>query len=126
MWDYWQYALIIVAFYLLQVYMSYRQMEHFKRTILKYRDKGIMGLGVKKSRFGSGKVAVLVSDDKGNIIIAKIMSGVSVFARFRNKAELIGKSIDDLLISLPEKGKEQIAIRGALLQIQEKLKNCAV
>lgn len=126
MWDYWQYALIIVAFYLLQVYMSYRQMEHFKRTILKYRDKGIMGLGVKKSRFGSGKVAVLVSDDKGNIIIAKIMSGVSVFARFRNKAELIGKSIDDLLMSLPEKGKEQIAIRGALLQIQEKLKNCAV
>lgn len=126
MWDYWQYALIIVAFYLLQVYMSYRQMEHFKRTILKYRDKGIMGLGVKKSRFGSGKVAVLVSDDKGNIIIAKIMSGVSVFARFRNKAELIGKSIDDLLVSLPEKGKEQIAIRGALLQIQEKLKNCAV
>lgn len=126
MWDYWQYALIIVAFYLLQVYMSYRQMEHFKRTILKYRDKGIMGLGVKKSRFGSGKVAVLVSDDKGNIIIAKIMSGISVFARFRNKADLIGKSIDDLLISLPEKGKEQIAIRGALLQIQEKLKNCVV
>ncbi len=103
--------------------MSYRQMEHFKKIILKYRDRGVMGLGVKKSKFGCGRVVILVSDDNGNISIAKMMSGISVFARFREKEELHGKNVAEIVDNKSIRTKEEFVIRQAASQIQEKLLN---
>ena len=117
----WKYVAILVAFYILQSFMAYRQMNHFKRTILEVKDKGIAGLGVKKSKLGPGKVVVLVSDEAGRIIIARMMSGISVFARFREKKELCGYEIDELYNKDFKNKNERQVIQQALTQIREKL-----
>ena len=51
----WKYVAILVAFYILQSFMAYRQMNHFKRTILEVKDKGIPGLGVKKASLAQAR-----------------------------------------------------------------------
>jgi len=117
----WKYVIVLMGFYVLQMYMAYRQMQHFKRTILDLRDQGVMGLGVKKSKLGQGRVVVLVSNPEGEISVARVMSGISVFARFREKKDLCGMHVDQLIALNSGKGKEQAAIREALLQIQQKL-----
>ncbi|MEX5285525.1 transcriptional regulator GutM [Selenomonas sputigena] len=117
----WKYVAILVAFYILQSFMAYRQMNHFKRTILEVKDKGIPGLGVKKSKLGPGKVVVLVSDETGKIIIARMMSGISVFARFREKKEFCGYEIEELYNRDFKSKNERQAIQQALTQIREKL-----
>ena len=113
--------IVLFIFYVVQMGMAYLQMEHFKKTILALRDKGIMGIGVKKGKIGKGHVVLLVSNGAGEIIEAKTMSGFSVLARFKEKKEAHGLHITKLLEMNNEKSREQVATKQALLQIQEKL-----
>lgn len=118
----WKYVAVLVGFYLLQQFMAYRQMIHFKDTILAYRKQGVCGLGVRKSRLGFGKVVFLVSDASGRVVVARMMSGMSVFARFRAREDFVGTHVDALL-ARPFSGKrEAAAVRQAAEQILAKLR----
>ena len=64
---------------------------------------------------------MLVSDETGKIIIARMMSGISVFARFREKKEFCGYEIEELYNRDFKSKNERQAIQQALTQIREKL-----
>jgi glucitol operon activator protein len=77
---------IFIVLWLLQLLMTMIQVKHYRQTIqdMSKRVSGYLGVGVQKRKFGLGTILILVTDLEGIIIDCRIMSGVTVFARFRN------------------------------------------
>lgn len=115
-----KFLFVLFGFYLLQTFFAFLQMQHFKKTVKELRVKGIIGIGVKKSKVYKGNVVILVSNKFGQILEAKVMSGFSVFARFKEKKEVCGIHFDELLAVTADKKKEA-AMNEALMQIKQQL-----
>lgn len=85
----WVKLLLIAGFmWILQGVLTYFQIKNFQIKLKKMKEKGIVGIGTVKNRFGSGAIVILSVDETGRIIEAQKMSGVSVFARFTPLPEL--------------------------------------
>ncbi len=95
----WGYLLAgFVSLWLLQIYLTMRQMKHYRATIqtMSKRESGYLGVGVEKKKLGSGTVLILVTNEKGIVEECKVMSGVTVFAKFKNCKRFIGRHISSL------------------------------
>ncbi|MFX3619216.1 MAG: transcriptional regulator GutM [Sporolactobacillus sp.] len=86
--------------FILQNLFGYFQIRHFTATFVKMRRRGRIAIGKRKGNFRSGTLVFLVIDEKGTIIEAQKMQGVTVFAHFHSLPDLIGDSIQSLA---PEK-----------------------
>lgn len=86
--------------FILQNLFGYFQIRHFTSTFVKMRRKGRVAIGKRKGNFRSGTLVFLVIDDKGIIIEAKKMQGVTVFAHFHSLPDLIDEPIQSIT---PEK-----------------------
>lgn len=83
----------------LQIVGTWYQMRHYQRVlsgIARDEDKGYVGVGNARARFGKGVILILVAEDDGEITRSLRMRGRTVFARFREFPELAGKHLDDL------------------------------
>ncbi|SCL86880.1 transcriptional regulator GutM [Sporanaerobacter sp. PP17-6a] len=84
-------------FWIIQGIFTYYQMKNVKRNyqdICKNYDKGyFFGMGNKKGILSRGYIVFLVAKKNGEIVQGKILGGVSVFNRFKNYDEIIGKNI---------------------------------
>lgn len=111
---------VFVGMWLLQIVLTIRQSNHYQRQLRELRQQlsGFLGVGVHKRKFGSGAVVILVTDDNGVVTRCKEMTGVTVFARFREVSERIGKSLDECRIAEPRTPK-QFALNMAIDKIQE-------
>ncbi|MDQ1004434.1 glucitol operon activator protein [Neobacillus niacini] len=80
------YISIFIALWLIQLLMTMIQVKHYRQTIrdMSKRGSGYLGVGVQKRKFGLGTVLIIVTNLEGIIIDCRIMSGVTVFSRFRN------------------------------------------
>lgn len=90
-------ALAIV--WALQIVGTWYQMRHYQRVlsgIARDEDKGYVGVGNARARFGKGVILILMSDEDGCVTRALRMRGRTVFARFGDFPELAGKHLDDL------------------------------
>lgn len=96
MWLY--FILIFVGLWLLQAWLTVKQMKHYQQTIkeMSRQDEGYLGVGVEKKRLGIGTVLVLVTDPAGNVKDCKVMRGVTVFASFEKCKRFIGAHIASL------------------------------
>lgn len=77
---------VFVGIWLLQILLTSIQMKHYRTTVreMSKRSSGYLGVGVHKQKLGIGIVIILVSDVNGIIIEGKVLSGVTVFARFKS------------------------------------------
>ncbi|WP_022793495.1 transcriptional regulator GutM [Marinococcus halotolerans] len=96
MWGYFIAAFVVI--WLIQFYLTFRQMKYYNNMIASMgrRPSGYLGTGIDKRLLGIGTVLLLVTNEAGTVIDARIMRGVTVFARFAEAPELMGESIHDL------------------------------
>lgn len=91
------YALFIIAFFV-QCYLSYLQNKALQMEVMKmnqmHRDYCYVTVGKKRARlFRKGYVVILAVDSTQTIVQARILSGLTVFARMKQETEIVGQNI---------------------------------
>ncbi|GLC87146.1 transcriptional regulator GutM [Lysinibacillus piscis] len=95
----WGYLLAgFIGMWLLQIYLTMRQMKYYRKTVhqMSNRESGYLGVGIEKKKLGSGTVLILVTNTEGIVEECKVMNGVTVFAKFKNCKRFIGQHISML------------------------------
>lgn len=64
-------------------------------------------------------MVLLVSDENLQVVEAKIMKGITVFARFKDRKELIGKDLFEVENMEILDAKEKNAVQGAVKMIEK-------
>lgn len=85
-------AFIIIA-YLLQVVFALRQIKHFNQIYLAMRKKGRVAIGRKSGRVRAGTIVLFAVDEKGCVLDARKMQGVTVAARCKQLPAYVGQDI---------------------------------
>lgn len=113
---------IFIVLWLLQLFMTRMQMKHYHQTVreMSNRFSGYLGVGVDRKRLGVGTILILVTDVDGIITDCRIMSGVTVFSKFKNCKRFKGLNILDLHLS-SDKSKYQVSLRIAIDKIQQQM-----
>lgn len=115
----WGYLLAgFASLWLLQIYLSTLQMKHYKATVqdMSRRDSGYLGVGVEKKKLGSGTVIILVTDTEGIVEECRVMSGVTVFIKFKKCKRFIGEHI-----SMLHDDKWAVSIEMAVAKIKQQM-----
>lgn len=87
---------IFAVAWILQGVLTYFQIQSFQAKLAEFRKYNRLGVGTVKGRFSKGIIVILGVDDKDIITDAQIMSGITVFARFRPFYELKCKKINEI------------------------------
>lgn len=121
----WQIALLGLGLaWIVQSIGVWLQMRHYQRTFAAVRARwsdGRFGSGAAPGRLGQGVIVVLVVDPASIVRQVFAMQGRSVFAKFKDRGEFTGLSIDELK---RRAGTEQVepgmanAISKAIEQIE--------
>ncbi|MCR4431416.1 MAG: transcriptional regulator GutM [Tepidanaerobacteraceae bacterium] len=114
--------------WIFQGVLTYFQIKDLQVKLKKMKEKGIVGIGTVKNRFGSGAIVILSVDETGRIIEAQKMTGVSVFARFRHLPELKGLHYWEAPGAIDESNKVLLkAVAAASDFLSKKMKaDCSV
>ncbi|CEI83382.1 glucitol operon activator protein [Oceanobacillus oncorhynchi subsp. incaldanensis] len=118
----WGTFILIFAFvWGVQFLMTQLQVKHYRSNIKSFtnRKSGFLGTGYFKKRFGTGALVLLVSDENLQVVEAKIMKGITVFARFKDRKELIGKDLFEVENMEILDAKEKNAVQGAVKMIEK-------
>lgn len=108
-------GLLLAAMFALQAVLSSIQMRHFSKEFIRLRRQGKVACGRKAGGFHAGAVVMFLIDDDGVIRQARMLMGVTCFARVRQLDGFEGKQIGSLTQEdLPRYGKNlRIAILDA-------------
>lgn len=115
--------LVVGLLWLSQIAGTYFQMEHYRKVLGGIRQaggEGFVGVGNAKARLGKGVILILVVGENGSVKQALRMRGMTVFARFKDAPDLLGKKLDDLRdkdIEGPYEKGTMLAVRRAVEQI---------
>jgi glucitol operon activator protein len=90
--------LVVFALLSLQNILGYFfQIRQYQKILRKWLGKGILGIGQRRGLFTPGEICILVYNLKENTVITvQSMRGFSVFARFKEKQEYSGLSLQEL------------------------------
>ncbi|WP_019535975.1 transcriptional regulator GutM [Paenibacillus ginsengihumi] len=115
--------LFIVAWFL-QIALSYVQSKHYQQTVraMSGQGSGFLGVGVAKRKLGIGSVVILVTDLSGVVTQAKELTGVTVFGRFKQASDFVGKTIHELEQFNLDKSRFHAA-KNAVEQIKQQTQN---
>ncbi|MFO7152318.1 MAG: transcriptional regulator GutM [Bacillota bacterium] len=111
---------ILAAVWILQGLLTYFQIKNLREKLRELKKKGRVGLGNSKGRLSPGCIVLIAVDGEGKIAEAYKMSGMSVFARFREFKDIKGLYLKELPIYLAtlEKSSERKAIESALKMLE--------
>ncbi|MFZ4450374.1 transcriptional regulator GutM [Salibacterium aidingense] len=115
--------ILFAAIWGLQFVLTHLQVKHYHAKIkeLNRKQAGYLGTGYFKKKFGNGAVMLVVCNEDREITEAKVMKGLTVFARFRDVKQLTGltleesKSVDKLTV------KETNALINAISMIEREM-----
>ncbi|WP_461673324.1 transcriptional regulator GutM [Priestia megaterium] len=110
---------LFIVLWLVQFLMTKKQLKHYHQTIqeMSNRTSGYLGVGVDKKRFGIGTVLIIVTDVEGTIVDCRIMSGVTVFAKFKKCKRFKNLYILDINV-LHYETKYQTSLKIAIEKVQ--------
>ncbi|KXG78317.1 hypothetical protein AN618_03830 [Fervidicola ferrireducens] len=113
---------IIAILWVLQGVLTYFQVRNLQNKIRELKKKGRVGLGSSKGRFSPGSIVLIAVDDDGKIVEAYRMSGMTVFARFREFDEIKGLYLQEVsyYLSSEKSGSLKKALENALEMLKEK------
>lgn len=120
---------LLFVFWVLQSAGAWVQWRHYQQSVAGQRDtwkQGYLGVGKSRRKFGFGAVAMVVVSSELQVKKLQVMSGMSVFARFKDVVTYEGLTLDALESSLKSKkpnDQTSKAIQQAVERIREVLKN---
>ncbi|MFD0898531.1 transcriptional regulator GutM [Loigolactobacillus binensis] len=83
-------GLFLVSAFLLQGALGFIQIKNFTKNFSELRKQGRVLIGKNPKRFNSGSLMLISIDDQGLIKEARIMKGVTIFAKFKSLPQLAG------------------------------------
>lgn len=98
------FVFIAVAF-LLQTILGFKQLKNFSKTYHELNQRGKVLVGKNPKKFRAGTLLLLEIDDDANIYQARIMKGVTIFARFKEFPPLENKSLPFIATSYEDLSK---------------------
>lgn len=116
---------LVGAGWMLQLYLSYKQMRRFYARLSELRKQGLTAIGMGGTRYsGRAYAVVVINPDTRRIVRVEKLMGLTIFASLKPIAELSGQSFDALLegrlvLNGPE--KLQTAILNAAKDINNHL-----
>jgi glucitol operon activator protein len=84
----------VVAGWVVQLYLSYRQSMDFNADVFKLRRSGTVSVGVGGKRYRGGRAFVAISVDDGVVRDALSLSGFTTFARGKAVPALVGVRVN--------------------------------
>lgn len=121
--DYTNIIFIFATFWLVQGVFTFFQSRSMTKKMIELQTSytGYLGVGVSKAKFNAGRgvIVALVTSEEGIVSDLQVMSGITVMARFKQKREYLGMSVEEMQRSLKQsKDKKMIS---ALQQAIEKI-----
>jgi len=116
----------VIAFVLLWVLQGigvWFQARRYSSEIKALQDggsEGFLGAGHARRRLGKGSIVMLIADANLKVTRFKLMRGMTIFARFADRPDYVGLSLDELQKQLemePEKSSLRAAGISAINQI---------
>ena len=87
----------VVAGWMVQLYLSYRQSQDFMTQVRGLRDRGKVSIGLGGRRYLGGRAYIAIAvDDHGKVADALTLSGFTTFARGRKVPSLLGVKVNQL------------------------------
>ncbi|MGY3717908.1 transcriptional regulator GutM [Sutcliffiella cohnii] len=86
------YVIILIGVsWLVQSILGFLQIKHFNKNYAELRSMGRVAIGKRTGLFRAGTVVMFCIDKRNKIIKAKIMQGVTIFARVKDLKGFEGK-----------------------------------
>lgn len=92
---FWMGLFLVMAF-LLQGFLGFLQIKNFSANFGELRKKGKVLIGKNPKKLRSGSLILMAIDNEGNIKEARIMKGVTVFAKFNQLSKLHSMNIAEV------------------------------
>ena len=86
MMDFTMLFVCLLAFMVIQALGTYVQVQQYKKAVRRLHKKGNIGIGSKRSR-------IIACDNQGKIVDGELMEGLTVFTKFKQIPDIIGKDI---------------------------------
>lgn len=83
----------ILALFVLQALGGYRQVCSYRKAVRRVHQRGNVGIGQKRGGLRAGYLALIACDSTGIITYAEVMEGMTCFASFRPRRELLGRPL---------------------------------
>lgn len=121
----WQWGLLLLAaVWALQAAGVWMQMQHytsvFKGISDKYKD-GFVGAGNFRGRLNKGTIALVVVSQDMVVRRLLLMTGRSVFTKFKRFEPAEGKSLDELRADPAVMGEKEIGVAEAIRRAVEQI-----
>jgi len=100
----------LLAFMVIQALGTYVQVQQYKKAVRRLHKKGNIGIGSKRSRIRNN-IVIIACDNQGKIVDGELMEGLTVFTKFKQIPDIIGKDIfllKEEYEALSKKEKKQI------------------
>lgn len=119
--DYVVWLALLGLAWVLQFFLSMRQMRGFYRRVSELRQFGRTSIGVGGGTYRGRAYAVVVADPSGRVLTAELMSGISVFARLRPLPEVKGWNLRAMCEAPPTSlnAKQKAALCQAANKLQQ-------
>lgn len=91
--NFWVLAIFMGGAYVLQCVLSLFQLKSFSKAYTPLRKMGKVAIGKTAGGFRSGAIVMFAVDEEGTILAGKRMLGVTVFAKFKDFNNFIGKNV---------------------------------
>lgn len=117
--------LMLLLFWTLQVAGSWIQYRHYRNEMAAATgawSDGFLGIGQSKPRFRAGAVALLTVTPDLRVRELRMMSGISVFARFKADPSVQNLALSELAERCAPASRDTAvakAIRQAITQVEE-------
>ncbi len=110
MMDFTMLFVCLLAFMVIQALGTYVQVQQYKKAVRRLHKKGNIGIGSKRSRIRNN-IVIIACDNQGKIVDGELMEGLTVFTKFKQIPDIIGKDIfllKEEYEALSKKEKKQI------------------
>lgn len=108
-------SLLLGAVFLLQSILGFLQLQNFVKIFRSMSKNGKVLIGKNPKKLHAGSLLLLNIDKEANIEDAKLMKGVTIFARFKNFSTIENKSLPVLASSYDEMQKFDPLTRECIL-----------
>lgn len=82
----------LLAFMVIQALGTYVQVQQYKKAVRRLHKKGNIGIGSKRSKIRNN-IVIIACDNQGKIVDGELMEGLTVFTKFKQIPDIIGKDI---------------------------------
>ncbi len=107
-------GIFIIIAYVFQMILGLKQFKDFNQHYLAMRKKGRVAIGVNKGKIKSGTIVLFAVDERFQIVEAKMMQGISSFAKFKAFDQVIGHNLLELGGDHPTLVKENSLTKKAV------------